>query len=277
MLVNGSRGFVKEFVKKDEYIEQTKRELEDARYARAGQKIGDLEARLSALNNVSESELPKVEFINGRTEVIVPQKFEADVIGSGSCYRSQLPIKLAWAMTIHKCQGLTLDYAIVSLNKIFAEGQAYVALSRIRSLDGLQIVDATPEAMRKCLKTNQTVIKYYKCLEGGEEYIDKWWEIFVNDGSSQAGTVGSDAVGAASTRPTKRTLAVSNWDTSVGNQNANSRTKGSDAICYLCKGSGHFASNCPKKLKIGNYKAQWQAPPGQGTIKRFLTPEKEKK
>ena len=57
---------------------------------------------------------------------------------------------LAWAMTIHKSQGLTLDYVTVSLAEMFANGQAYVALSRARSKAGLQIAGYNP----KCVKVH---------------------------------------------------------------------------------------------------------------------------
>lgn len=61
------------------------------------------------------------------------KELEEEVIGTFAQY----PIKLAWAVTVHKSQGLTFDRAIIDVGQAFAPGQVYVALSRLRSLEGL--------------------------------------------------------------------------------------------------------------------------------------------
>src|SRR5277367_5680896 len=58
----------------------------------------------------------------------------------GTAERRMLPLILCWSSTVHKMQGLTIDHAVINLGpKVFAPGQAYVALSRVRSLDGVRL------------------------------------------------------------------------------------------------------------------------------------------
>ena len=71
-------------------------------------------------------------------------------------YRKQFPLILSYAVTIHKCQGLSLDCAIIDLSdKVFSAGMAYVALSRVRSLTGVHLTSfdtASVRVSRKCLE-----------------------------------------------------------------------------------------------------------------------------
>ena len=66
-----------------------------------------------------------------------------------SVHRQQFPLVLSWASTIHSVQGLTVDQIVIDLSRTFAPGQAYVALSRVRTLDGLQLLNFKKTAIKK--------------------------------------------------------------------------------------------------------------------------------
>ena len=95
----------------------------------------------------SYSELPIVEFVNGAKKTIGTHTWPIEDYEFVS--RSQIPLQLAFAVTTHKSQGATLDSALVDIGSgIFEYGQAYVALSRVRSLEALYVHDFDKTAFR---------------------------------------------------------------------------------------------------------------------------------
>ncbi|XP_052568550.1 ATP-dependent DNA helicase PIF1 [Peromyscus californicus insignis] len=107
--------------------------------------------------------LPQVRFLCGVTEVIHTDRWTIQVTGGQFLSRQQLPLQLAWAMSIHKSQGMSLDCVEISLGRVFASGQAYVALSRARSLQGLRVLDFDPTVVR----CDSRVLHFYATLRQG--------------------------------------------------------------------------------------------------------------
>lgn len=94
------------------------------------------------------TEYPVVQFKNGKTITMVPDTWE---IRDGEKKRAsitQIPLRLAWAITVHKSQGMTLDSARIDLRKAFVEGMGYVALSRVKNLNNLYLSGINQMALR---------------------------------------------------------------------------------------------------------------------------------
>ena len=98
----------------------------------------------------------KLEVVNGITVALKPITFkDRDKPWIEVTY---LPLKLAWAVTIHTSQGMTLDALEVDLGRdIFTWGQAYTGLSRARSLDSIRIISVVPESF----VTHEKVLNFF--------------------------------------------------------------------------------------------------------------------
>jgi len=84
--------------------------------------------------------LPVVRFLCGAVETIGREDDKKELAAGGTFTRSQVPLRLSWAITIHKSQGMSIDFLEVDLRSVFEIGQAYVALSRARTLEGLRVI-----------------------------------------------------------------------------------------------------------------------------------------
>jgi ATP-dependent DNA helicase PIF1 len=109
----------------------------------------------------SEMDNPLVLF-KGHTAPIVVEPTSWECEDMEGLRRQQIPLILAYAITIHKCQGATLDSALIDIGpRTFEMGQAYVALSRVKSLDSLYIYDLEAQS----IKAHNKVIAFYNTLK----------------------------------------------------------------------------------------------------------------
>ena len=131
------------------------------------QKEGIINGSLGIIKAFSpKKSYPLVEFSNGKIITIAPEEWLVErydelkkmvVTDAGV---KQIPLILAWAMTIHKSQGLTLDKISCDLSSVFTPGQAYVALSRARSLEGIFLQSIN---FNKITASNEAV-NFYRSL-----------------------------------------------------------------------------------------------------------------
>lgn len=139
---------------------------------------GYVNGTLGKVIGFDENKLPIVKTFSGAEIIATPERWaieEDDVVLASV---TQIPLRLAWAITVHKSQGMTLDAVEMDLSKSFEYGMGYVALSRLRTLDGIKLLGINETA----LEVNPEVCKLdeelKKISSQNSHDVSKlgWWE-----------------------------------------------------------------------------------------------------
>ncbi len=130
------------------------------------QNAGFVNGTLGVIIDFEKGSLsPIIKTTSGKQITIEPQTWSIEENGKIRASISQIPLRLAWAITVHKSQGMSLDEALMDLRDIFEYGQGYVALSRVRRLSGLHIIGWN----EKTFKVHPEILKVDEMLRTQSE------------------------------------------------------------------------------------------------------------
>lgn len=146
---------------------------------------------------------PLVTTRRGRTITVSPMDWSVEENGKVRAHIAQIPLRLAWAITVHKSQGVSLDAAVMDLSKVFEYGQGYVALSRVRRLEGVHLLGWNEKAFR----VHPAVVEKDKEFRAASAAADA---AFAAMGDKELSRMHEDfvrAAGGKTSKPPKDTLA----------------------------------------------------------------------
>jgi ATP-dependent DNA helicase PIF1 len=116
---------------------------------------------------------PIIKTLDDREIVIPPAEWVVEEDGKVRASIRQIPLRLAWAITVHKSQGQSLDAAAMDLSRAFEYGQGYVALSRVRTLEGLHLLGWSAQALAVHPLVESHDRQFQEASETAEDYFDE--------------------------------------------------------------------------------------------------------
>ncbi|MBM1104773.1 AAA family ATPase [Aurantibacter crassamenti] len=139
-------------------------------FVRNNLEQGYVNGTLGKIIDFSEDGYPIVKTVQGKRITVKQETWGVhDDHGKVLASLDQIPLRLAWAITVHKCQGMTLDSAMIDLSKTFENGQGYVALSRLKSIENLQLAGFNEIA----LQVDGLALKADKRFQELSEIVDE--------------------------------------------------------------------------------------------------------
>jgi len=109
-------------------------------------ECGYVNGTIGVVDEFDSAGWPVVATRQGKKIAVEPVDWNIEESGKVKATITQVPLRLAWAITVHKSQGMSLDAAVIDLTRAFEYGQGYVALSRVRTLDGLHLLGVNERA-----------------------------------------------------------------------------------------------------------------------------------
>jgi len=130
-------------------------------HALDGEDAGEGAGVMDEAEELPTGMYPYVRFDNGGERLCTPEEWSIEQGGKVTAQRVQVPLRLAWAISIHKSQGMTLESVELQLATCFEPGQAYVALSRVVSLEATRLLSFDHTKVR----AHPDVLAFYKQLD----------------------------------------------------------------------------------------------------------------
>lgn len=139
---------------------------------------GYVNGTLGRITGFDENKLPIVKTFSGSRIIANPETWVIEDDDEILASVSQIPLRLAWAITVHKSQGMTLDAAEMDLSKSFDFGMGYVALSRVRTLEGIKLLGINDTALEVNPEICELDKKLRRISAENEKEISKmsWFE-----------------------------------------------------------------------------------------------------